>query len=959
MAVDEQLIQDSLEDLTDIIITQPLAHKPPATTPTEVTLLESDKAEFYRLQEDCEHTAAVKTPFSYQHLCRMIYHAYRLGHPQLESLQQECPDKPSLEGLREEASKLAETLRNEGKDSESILQNISSIQNSSDPSKILIELLAIKDKTVFLDIPELSRLIRSSREAQNQISGESAVVFIGGTGAGKSTAILSLLGYEMAVKLWNNMTWLTTRDAVTDKEAQKLVSSPSTKSVTRDVTYVKYRGDCFSLTSTFFVDTPGFEDTEGPEVDISNSIGVAKAIRSLGKARFVVIMGGLNQGNRGEGIKKLASTLCSIFPNYSEIRQGVLFVFNRFSDTRGLNSLIKSIWEELGTLEKSTQNLEDIYGDLIAKTRYGSSTSEAKSVLDFNPLQGHAESTLEKIGELSAVSNLGSKIHIDYSRRSSTAIDRQLKFLEDQITTYFGMDHIDVAVYFFELLDQLHSLLQGEDAVSHIEEARARVSGKISEKVAQQVEREVRGFRVRVGNRSLAAEDIEQYKREMERCDKYRPLKHFVAFGKIREKFKSGVDEGVSTLLDTLKKGSLEPKEVGDAISTLTLLTRHFQKQDVIEGLLADFRQRVEEESALYSNRVKDGNYHESMASYSLCKMHIGYLSQLGDSDSEDQLKTLDCVALDEAKASCLSGEALISNLQNVSEAELSALIEISSRFLKMSKSYEYLGRVPRSQEILSVLGSFDAGIKARAKEIAGEISASIEACKNVAPEFLRRMSQNHSRMQAFSRIPHLQAEVPLLLQNIQRKLSLCIEGASSCQKELLSALKEKKVKFNVLSRDMNRLDSSIHIMEKLSEFIPDSPEYSHFEQIKEELSEWLGNLEFEVKKIKLVLNDASIGEKMDKLSEALEVIEAFKEKSPDKQRTSKIFNDPDLRQLSELIKGISHNLIKETLQKIGEHLSLLKAQGDIDSNDASPEKYRALNLKTIELCLGILSMGA
>ena len=50
------------------------------------------------------------------------------------------------------------------------------------------------------------------------------------------------------------------------------------------------------------MDVPGFNDTEGSTMDLSNSYGAASAIKSLKKARFVIVLSGKDSGSRSDGI---------------------------------------------------------------------------------------------------------------------------------------------------------------------------------------------------------------------------------------------------------------------------------------------------------------------------------------------------------------------------------------------------------------------------------------------------------------------------------------------------------------------------------------------------------------------------------------------------------------------------------------------------------------------------------
>lgn len=53
----------------------------------------------------------------------------------------------------------------------------------------------------------------------------------------------------------------------------------------------------------YLLDTPGFKDTEGSTVDLSNCFGASTAIKSLNEARFVIILSGKDSGSRLTGVR--------------------------------------------------------------------------------------------------------------------------------------------------------------------------------------------------------------------------------------------------------------------------------------------------------------------------------------------------------------------------------------------------------------------------------------------------------------------------------------------------------------------------------------------------------------------------------------------------------------------------------------------------------------------------------
>lgn len=76
------------------------------------------------------------------------------------------------------------------------------MERSNDPSEVDIAIQKIKEEIMVINVDQLLKQISRSKNAGKKITNESGIVFIGVTGAGKSTTILSLLGHQMVEKSW-------------------------------------------------------------------------------------------------------------------------------------------------------------------------------------------------------------------------------------------------------------------------------------------------------------------------------------------------------------------------------------------------------------------------------------------------------------------------------------------------------------------------------------------------------------------------------------------------------------------------------------------------------------------------------------------------------------------------------------------------------------------------------------
>ena len=100
---------------------------------------------------------------------------------------------------------------------------------------------------------------------------------IGDTGVGKSTFILALLGYKFHEKNTHSGYKILKINGQIKPEHKKLADADILSSVTQDLSayHFSYNDLAISL-----IDTPGYNDTNGEERDISNQILIEKVCES-------------------------------------------------------------------------------------------------------------------------------------------------------------------------------------------------------------------------------------------------------------------------------------------------------------------------------------------------------------------------------------------------------------------------------------------------------------------------------------------------------------------------------------------------------------------------------------------------------------------------------------------------------------------------------------------------------
>ena len=234
-----------------------------------------------------------------------------------------------------------------------------------------------------LDLDLIATLTSRTKTASESIAGKDIVLLLGGTGAGKSTTIHFLAGSNMVAKEVNGMPHIAgeirpSSDAQFANDLRQITASPFMRSETRSISSVAIpcSGAGSHEDSILLCDTPGFEDTDGPELDIANGLGVIAAVRRCRSVRPVVLVGKLDEGMRGQGVGKFISTLDKLMVDAEHNARHCTYLFTKYGkeECKSLGRKLKNIRSQwAGGAQKHKHNrgelalLEDMRGKIKAE----------------------------------------------------------------------------------------------------------------------------------------------------------------------------------------------------------------------------------------------------------------------------------------------------------------------------------------------------------------------------------------------------------------------------------------------------------------------------------------------------------------------------------------------------------------------------------------------------------------
>jgi len=174
-----------------------------------------------------------------------------------------------------------------------------------------------------------------SRSQRDNVKDKGGIALIGLSKAGKSTIATVATGHPVRSTQINGLPTLQPVKKLTG-EFERLVNSPEMRSITRVPAFFNIKQEFLAKANIHepwsLIDCPGFEDSAGVEVEVSNRISTIEAMQQASNIKLVVVINANNIGAKGEPLRNLAETVSCLSEKYESIKEGISFVFNQFSE---------------------------------------------------------------------------------------------------------------------------------------------------------------------------------------------------------------------------------------------------------------------------------------------------------------------------------------------------------------------------------------------------------------------------------------------------------------------------------------------------------------------------------------------------------------------------------------------------------------------------------------------------
>ena len=438
----------------------------------------------------------------------------------------------------------------------------------------LTKLKELFQKLSPLNMHELIRLVQKIDEAAHLIQGKDIILFLGETGAGKSTAIHFFAGSTMKRVKVNGLHHITPTNVI-NPELKRVTTSPFARSETRYITSVEvnYRSVGGSTNGSIILcDTPGFGDTNGPEVDIANGIGVVRAVKECRSVKPLVLFSYKSIGDRCRGIKELAHVIVGLIPNIKEHIQAFSYIFTKFpeEEKKTIHAMLQDINDELNAEEKSNISFTSFLKDMLRKTK------KAAVVLD--PIKDEPGDILDDLADTASIDRPNEAFQYFTAEKSKSTVQDQVRKYQISIMSAIKRYEYSFVEYKVDQLNRLCKLLKQDDIKQVYDDCIRDISKLLNE----EYQNSISTFNRCLTNQTVVnPDDIQRYQTSINHAKLADRLKEkYLVEQKVfhSNAFIENLNEQVDIIIKDLKPEDLDKLSTKITLNKIKNLATYFQE---------------------------------------------------------------------------------------------------------------------------------------------------------------------------------------------------------------------------------------------------------------------------------------------------------------------------------------------------------------------------------------------
>ncbi len=429
---------------------------------------------------------------------------------------------------------------------------------------------SVRFKTDPFDIATMVLLIRKAEEAVAKIAGKNIILLLGATGVGKSTTIHFLAGSKMAKQKMHGLDHIGPLE-ITNEALAKVKTDPRACSTTRYITAVpvSYTDPLRKQQQIVLCDTPGFEDTSGPEVDVANSVGIIKAVRTCRSVKPVILISSRSMGDRMQGVKALAHVLANMVDIQDQV-SSFSYIFTKFSATEAqdIHARLNSAYEEMSADERLEESFRMLLEDMVQKTK--------EKVVLLDPLQHNPIELLETLRKRPSIRHPAEAFWISFPERATSALQEQVYLHRDEILEAIKQKKYNLVL---QKMDELKILMNELDSEA-IEEIYHRcVQSLVTDFQEIRLKETELMKRCLEDQNSLTIEDVQAYQHQMQQLFTAHSLlaKHLEGEEFVDDSFSQNLQDSMQSLLQNLRARSItENQLITVRLDKMQLLAQSF-----------------------------------------------------------------------------------------------------------------------------------------------------------------------------------------------------------------------------------------------------------------------------------------------------------------------------------------------------------------------------------------------
>ncbi|CAM2727660.1 unnamed protein product [Rotaria socialis] len=548
-------------------------------------------------------------PCSERSVINLLYHVSRqfIDHhvPQDSNLVQ--PDQIEIE-ISKEFANLTDRVKVEELSSSEIHNSMQelSIHIKQKSWKNCLSLLRKIFKEISpLNIHDLFRLIEKVDDAAEVIKNKDIIFLLGGTGSGKSTAIHFLAGSTMTATRIEGLNHIAPTN-FPNSDLQYVISSPFARSETRFITPVTVRCEDMGVLhpgSVILCDTPGFEDTNGPEVDIANGISIVRAIRQCKTVKPVVLVSYRSIGDRFEGLKKLAHLLAGLIPGIQDQIRAFSYIFTKYpiEETNTIHGALEAIGKTMTDQEKSDKSFMNLFRDMLQKTE--------RHPLVLNPLRDKPRDFLNELITSATIQHPDEVFQFSIAEKSKTIVQQQLKNYQLTLMSTIKRSEYPLIKYYLDQMKRLNKLLK-ED---YIEQIYSACIQQLKKHLCEEYrEGTLKLSRCLMHQIFVTDSDIKQYQTYINHAQSAEELRKDHLDNEVvhSSAFVQHLNQQVNQMNDDLREKEIDDSSVKVNLDKIQLVTKHFPEiKETYESVLQSFTEKIDLKVGPFENYLHTNQF--------------------------------------------------------------------------------------------------------------------------------------------------------------------------------------------------------------------------------------------------------------------------------------------------------------------------------------------------------------